>query len=403
MQPESASVTPKYLFVFILFAVVIALAMIATPLTQAQTFHVVHSFTGANGSDPMNGLVIDASGNLYGTASAGGKNANGVVFMVTSKGVETVLHKFIGGVKDGSGPQGLLVRDNLGNLYGTTAAGGTHGAGTVFEVSGLVETILYNFAGQADGAGPQAGLAMDAAGNLYGTTANGGTSGNGTVFKLAPPAVVGGLWKESVLYSFGTGTDGAIPVGGVILDASGNVYGTTSAGGAYALGTIFQLKPGTPWTENILHDFQDANDGAVPYAGLIADKAGNLYGAATEGGANGGGTIFELTPSNDSWNFTPIYSVPGWGISGSFRNLVLDPSSGKLYGTTHCDGEYNSGTVYELTPSGGTWNYDQLYTFTGGKDGLYSFSNLILNQGILYGTTKYGGTGHKGVIFQVTP
>lgn len=403
MQAESVSPTSKYLFAFTLLSAVIALATISIPLVQAQTFHVIHSFSGSNGSDPMNGLVIDAAGNLYGTASAGGKATNGVVFMVTSKGVETVLHKFIGGVKDGSGPQGSLVRDSLGNLYGTTAAGGTHGAGTVFEVSGLVETVLYNFAGQNDGTGPQAGLTMDATGNLYGTTAAGGTSGNGTVFKLAVPSVAGGPWKESVLYSFGTGTDGATPVGGVVLDASGNVYGTTSAGGAYALGTIFQLTPGSPWTETILHDFQDANDGAVPYASLIFDKAGNLYGTATEGGANGGGTIFELTPSNDTWNFTSIYSVPGWGISGSFRSVVLDPSSGKLYGTTHCDGEYNSGTVYELTPSGGSWTYDQLYTFTGGKDGLYSFSNLVLNQGVLYGTTKYGGTSHKGVIFQVTP
>src|SRR5277367_2090457 len=150
MQAESVSPTSKYLFAF-----TIALAMIAAPLTQARTFHVVHNFSGSNGSDPMNGLVIDAAGNLYGTASAGGKATNGVVFMVTSKGVETVLHKFIGGVKDGSDPQGLVVRDNLSNLYGTTAAGGAHGAGTVFEVSGLVETILYNFAGQNDGAGPQ--------------------------------------------------------------------------------------------------------------------------------------------------------------------------------------------------------------------------------------------------------
>jgi len=141
----------------------------------------------------------------------------------------------------------------------------------------------------------------------------------------------------------------------------------------------------------------------VPYAGLIAGQSGSFYGAATEGGNNGGGTIFELTPLNGGWNFSVVYSVPGWGISGSFRNVVLDSSSGNLYGTTHCDGDYNSGTVYELTPSGGTWDYTLLYTFTGGEDGLYSFSNLVLNQGKLYGTTKYGGTKNKGVVFEVTP
>ena len=376
----------------------------ASPRTHAQAFKVVHNFTGgATGADPLNGFVTDAAGNLYGTASAGGIYNNGVVFEINAKGKETVLHKFKGG-SDGSSPQGFLLRDSAGNLYGTTAAGGVFGAGTVFELTpALVETVLYSFTGHPDGASPLAGLTMDGAGNFYGTTATGGTMGNGTVFKLSPPAKQGAKWTEKVLYSFGNGTDGATPVGGVTFDASGNLYGTTSAAGTYGFGTIFQLTPGTSWTETTLHDFQNADDGAVPYAGLIADSSGNLYGAATEGGINGGGTIFELTPSNRSWNFSVIYSILGWGISGSFRNVVLDPSSGTLYGTTHCDGDYNSGTVYSLAPSGGNWNYSLLYTFTGGRDGLYSFSNLVWNQGQLYGTTKYGGIRNSGVIFSVTP
>lgn len=371
---------------------------------RAQTFSVVHDFAaGGGGTDPVNGLIIDAAGNLYGTASSGGGSARGVVFEISAEGNETVLHAFKGS-KDGSTPQGLLIEDAAGNLYGTTSAGGAHSAGTVFKISGgTTETILYNFTGQADGASPLAGLAFDASGNLYGTTFAGGSNGNGTVFELTSPGTVGGNWSESVLYSFGAGSDGSAPVGGVSFDASGNLYGTTSAGGAYGFGRVFQLMPGTPWTENELYDFQNADDGAVPYAGLIADQSGNFYGAATEGGNNGGGTIFELTPSNSGWNFNVLYSVPGWGISGSFRNVVLDPVSGNLYGTTHCDGTYNSGTVYELTPSGGAWNYNLLYTFTGKKDGLYSFSNLVLSQGVLYGTTKYGGTKNKGVIFEVTP
>jgi uncharacterized repeat protein (TIGR03803 family) len=274
--------------------------------------------------------------------------------------------------------------------------------GTVFELSGKNETVLYSFAGGSDGAHPIAGLAEDTAGNLYGTTSQGGTSGNGTVFELAAPKTKGGTWTESVLYSFGTGTDGANPVGGVSLDSAGNLYGTTSAGGEYGYGIVFQLVAANHWAENILHEFQNGNDGSVPYAGFVADKAGNFYGAATQGGVNGGGTVFELTPSQGSWSFNVLYSVPGWGISGTFRNVVLD-TAGNLYATTHCDGAYNGGTVYELTPAGGTWNYNLLYNFTGGSDGQYSVSNLVVNQGKLYGTTLYGGSNGNGVVYEVTP
>jgi uncharacterized repeat protein (TIGR03803 family) len=396
MKCRLLSPTARLLF----FALgIVTVAIMTASRVPAQTFHVVHNFTGGHdGGDPLNGFTADPAGNLYGTASTGGASNNGVVFKINVKGGETVLHGFKGG-KDGSGPQGFLVRDTAGNLYGTTTAGGTYGWGTVFEITGTKETVLYSFGGNGDGASPQAGLTMDTAGNLYGTTSAGGSKGNGTVFTLVPSD---GSWTESVLYSFGTGTDGQVPVGGVSLDAAGNVYGTASAGGSYGYGTVFQLVKAAGWTESILHNFQNANDGAVPYAGLIADQSGNFYGAATEGGANGGGTIYELTPSKGSWKFSVVYSVPGWGISGSFRNVVID-ASGNLYGTTHCDGNNNAGTVYELTPSGGTWTYNLLYTFTGGTDGLYSFSNLVLNQGKLYGTTKYGGSKNNGVIFAVTP
>lgn len=397
MKPASLLAGSKLILVL---ALAVGTASLIAPRAQAQTFSVVHSFTGgSDGSNPLNGFILDASGNLYGTASSGGAYNSGVVFKVTEKGKEIQLYPFTGGV-DGGGPNGSLIRTANGVLYGTTTAGGASGAGTVFKVVGKKETVLYSFTGGADGGDPQAGLTADAAGNLYGTTSSGGATGNGTVFRLSLPK--DGKRTETVLYSFGGGTDGATPVGGVSFDAAGNLYGTTSAGGAYGLGTVFQLEAGENWKENILHSFEDGNDGAVPYAGLIPDKAGNFYGAATEGGSNGGGTVFELTPSNGSWTFNIIYSVPGWGISGSFRDLVLD-GAGNIYATTHCDGEYNSGTVYELTPSGSSWTYTLLYAFTGGSDGLYSFSNLVLNQGKLYGTTKYGGEYSNGVIFEVTP
>ena len=382
-------------------AFVVGLVAVAAPEVQAQTFSVVHNFTGGTGGGiPFNGLT--AYGKiLYGTASVGGTSNYGVVFKLNANGAETVLHTFTGGT-DGATPQGQLVRGKANTFYGTTTAGGAFGAGTVFEFTGKKETVLYSFAGGKDGADPVAGLTLDAAGNLYGTTSQGGANGNGTVFELISPKTKGGQWTESILYSFGTGTDGSVPVGGVSFDTAGNLYGTNSEGGANGYGTVFQLVPGSTWKENILHSFQNGNDGSVPYAGLISDKAGNFYGAATQGGSGGGGTIFELSPSKGNWTFIVLYSVPGWGISGSFRNVVLD-TAGNLYGTTHCDGSYNSGTVYQLTPSGGTWTYNLLYTFTGGSDGQYSVSNLVISQNKLYGTTLYGGANGNGVVYEVAP
>jgi len=388
----------------LVFALATAVGIAATGLSgaEAQTLSVVHNFTGgSDGGNPVNGFLMTSKEALYGTASSGGDSGMGVVFKVNGRGDETVLHSFAGGA-DGATPNGSVVADARNALYGTTTAGGASGMGTVFRVRGTTETVLYSFAGGADGADPQAGLVMDAAGNLYGTTAGGGPAGNGTVFELSPPTERHGQWSETVLYSFGTGSDGATPVAGVTLDASGNLYGTTSAGGDSGYGTVFQLTPGTGWTETILHNFENADDGATPYAGLIADAAGNLYGAATDGGANGGGTVFELTPSGGSWTFSVLAGIPGWGISGTFRNLMFD-ASGNIYGTTHCDGANSAGTIYELTPSNGSWTYNLLYTFTGGSDGLYSISNLVMRRGKLYGTTIQGGANGAGVIYALTP
>jgi len=387
-------------------ALALGLWPLAAPQAKAQSFTVIHNFTdGSDGAYPLAGFTM-YSGNLYGTASSGGSSGAGVVFKLSTTGEETVLHNFTGGT-DGANPQARLVVDKAGNFYGTTYAGGVSNAGTVFQVTRIgKERVLYTFTGGLDGASPVAGLAIDKAGNLYGTTTAGGASGNGTVFKLAVPTVSGGAWTEEVLYSFGTGTDGTIPVAGVTFDASGNLYGTTSAGGTYGYGTVFQLTPSSPsWTENILHDFALGSDGGIPYAGLVLDTKGHIYGAATEGGAggqSGGGSVFELTHGSGGWTFTVLNDLSGWGISGSFRNLLI--RSGKIYATTHCDGTYNAGTVYELTLSGGVWTFNQLYVFTGGTDGLFSFSNLVADSaGNLYGTTNGGGTNGYGVAFKVTP
>jgi uncharacterized repeat protein (TIGR03803 family) len=380
---------------------VLASTLVLVQSTRAQSFNVIHNFTGGtDGANPLNGLMMGASGNMYGTTSAGGAYNNGTVFRIAPPGLIQTLNAFKGGA-DGSSPESFLIEDAQGLLYGTTSAGGVYGGGTVFRIAANnTKTILHNFGSGKDGSAPLGGLVFDRAGNLYGTTSAGGANGNGAVFMLSPKGII---WGETVLYSFGTGTDGAIPYAGVTLDSAGDVLGTTSAGGSSGYGTVFELSKQNSWAETIVYNFQNQDDGAVPYAGLIADGLGNFYGAATEGGSQGGGSIFELTPAGSGWNFAAIQSLPGSGISGTFRNLMLS-SSGTLYATTHCDGQNSAGTVYQLVPgAGGTWTYTLLYTFTGGTDGLYSFSNLVTYANRLYGTTNQGGTYGKGVVFAVFP
>jgi len=379
---------------------VLAISLVLVQSAQAQSFSVIHNFTGgADGANPLNGLMMGAAGYMYGTTSAGGAHNNGTVFRIAPTGILQTIYAFEGGA-DGSAPQSFLIEDSQGRLYGTTSAGGAYGGGTVFRITNNTKTILHSFGSGTDGSTPLGGLVFDGAGNLYGTTSAGGANGNGAVFMLSPSGII---LRETVLYSFGTGTDGAVPYAGVTLDSAGDVLGTTSAGGTGGYGTIFELNKQLSWAETIVYNFQNQDDGGVPYAGLIADGHGNFYGAATEGGSQGGGSIFELTPAGSGWNFTAIDSLAGWGISGTFRNLLLS-SSGTLYATTHCDGEYDAGTVYELTPAvGGTWTYTQLYTFTGGTDGLYSYSNLVTFANRFYGTTNQGGAYGYGDVFAVFP
>ena len=378
---------------------VLASSLVLVQSTRAQSFHVIHNFTGGtDGANPLNGLTIGAAGYMYGTTSAGGAYNNGTVFRIGPTGVFSTLYAFRGGA-DGSSPQSFLIQDSTGLLYGTTSGGGAYGEGTVFRIASTTKTTLHSFGSGSDGAAPLGGLAFDSAGNLYGTTSAGGAHGNGAVFMLSKRGI---LWSESVLYSFGTGTDGTTPYAGVTLDSAGNVLGTTSAGGTYGYGTVFELNKAHSWAESIVYNFQNQDDGSVPYAGLIADGLGNFYGAATQGGSQGGGSIFELTPAGSGWNFNAFESLEGTGISGAFRNLMLS-SSGTLYGTTHCDGQDSAGTVYELVPGGGTWTYNQLYSFTGGTDGLYSYSNLVTFANRLYGTTNQGGAYGYGDVFAVLP
>jgi|SRR5215831_825365 len=302
---------------------------------------VLYSFynTVADGKDPLEGVVLDAAGNLYGSTSSGGTGPGlGTVFKLDPAGTETVLHNF-GSTPDGTIPEGKLVRDAQGNLYGVTVGGGAYRGGTVFSVDPAGnETVLYSFRGGADGDGPYGGLVMDAHGSLYGTTSSGGTLGAGTVFKLDLTG------SKTVLYNFG-GPDGQYPRGSLIRDGAGNLYGITFFGGAYDKGTVFKLD--SAGTETVLHSFSGGADGGLPTAGVIGDAAGNLYGTTSDGGVHFYGTIFALDPIG---NLTVLYSFRDGPDGGRPFAGLLRTAGGALYGVTAIGGPYEYGTVFRVTP-----------------------------------------------------
>jgi uncharacterized repeat protein (TIGR03803 family) len=335
---------------------------------------------GKGGFSPYAGLVLDSDGNLYGTTVAGGDLTTcnglgcGTVFELTpnegGSWTETVLHKFHG--TDGWYPDASMIFDAAGNLYGTTGGGGIHDSGTVFELmpksgGGWTEKVLHSFDGK-DGGDPN-GLIFDSSGNLYGTCGEGGHGmyPGGTIFELTP--TTDGDWKENLLYSFRM-RDGYPynPIGGVILDASGNLYGTTSEGGALHIGagTVFELIPPTGGgVLQVLHDFGvQSNDGVEPVAGLIPDSAGNLYGTTRGGGESNSGTAFGLAPTTGGgWTEKVLHSFNG-SDGGTIQAGLIFDADGNLYGTTAEGGAHSGGTVFELTPKAAwPWTIKVLYSF----------------------------------------
>jgi uncharacterized repeat protein (TIGR03803 family) len=267
---------------------------------------ILYNFRGGNdGFGPGGAVVFDQAGNLFGTTPDGGRHSAGTIYemspMKNGQWKEKVIHAFTGG-KDGStGSLGQLLFDAVGNLYGVTEQGGALGAGTVFELvpSGKrwTFTTLYTFKGMPDAASPYGGLIADGSGSLFGTTYFGGQDGMGAVFQLSKDQ--NGAWQENVLHSFKGGRDGSFPTTTLVFDAAGSLYGTTSAGGRPSCdcGTVFKLTPpGGKWAESVIHRFGRRPDGIGPIYGLTLDPAGNLYGTAPFGGAQGQGVVFELTP-----------------------------------------------------------------------------------------------------------
>jgi uncharacterized repeat protein (TIGR03803 family) len=344
---------------------------------------------------------------------------------------ESVIWTFAGQYTDGASPSGGLISDAEGNLYGTTAFGGANGYGSVFELSPGTggkwkEKLLWSFNNNGtDGFEPVAGLVFDTNGNLYGTTETGGNgeyTAGGTVFELSPGA--GGVWKEKILYNFGSNsTDGFSPEAALIIDDKGNLYGTTSEGGAGTgvyPGTVFELSPGTAgkWTRKTLWNFNGgAKDGRGPQGSLIFDAKGNLYGTAAYGMVSastttdtGPGMVFELSPGTGTLWTEKILRTFGQTLTDSANpasNLIFD-SNGNLYGTTLLGGGIDqSGSVFELSPgTGGEWTEKLLYGFSGEpSDGASPGGGLIFdNQGNLYGTTSAGGVNsNNGTVFELSP
>ena len=312
-------------------------------LNKRGTETVLYNFTGgADGAHPFAPLIMDAVGNLYGTTSGGGASGSGTVFKLNKYGKETVLHSFTG-TPDGGVPGAGLLMDASGNLYGTTYAGGTFNLGTIFKVNKHArETVLHNFSGRADGGNPVAGLIMDKVGNLYGATYRGGASDAGIVFKFS------NFRHVTPLYTFTGGVDGGNPYHGKLVrdPKKGYLYGTTSAGGTSNLGTIFKVN--LHGQETVLHSFIGGADGQYPYAGVVADAAGSLYGSTSQGGTSNHGTVFKL---NKFGKETVLFNFTGGADGGSPYSALIMDARGNLYGTSSAGGASSLGTVFKVIPN----------------------------------------------------
>jgi len=384
--------------------------MLTTAAWAAGRERVLHTF-GNYAKNPGTTPILDPAGNLFGTTQYGGVSNSGTVWQISPApaGTFSVLYAFKGDV-DGFTPSSLVL-DDAGNLYGTTAGGGKFGDGTAFELSPMngawLKSTLYTFGGYVgDGNGPEAGLAVDSAGNLYGTTASGGQFGFGTVFELMPTS--GGGWTESVIYSFfGNGVDGKEPLAPVTLDEGGNLFGTTYDGGESGYGIVFELSPAAGiWQESVVYTFQGGADGSFPQARVTFDSSGNLFGTTELGGSSDSGTVFKLTPSGGTWTESVIhYFQPSAGDgSNPFAGVVFD-AAGNLYGTTaYGGGSYGGGTVFRMSiGSSGNWMETGQHSFTGSGDGSTPRAGVILNGSAeIYGTTYGGGSAGNGLVFEVT-
>jgi uncharacterized repeat protein (TIGR03803 family) len=411
-----------------LFRVLMGAAALTLILTAAASAgakeNTLVRFNGADGSQPAAGLISDGKGNFFGAAQYGGQasctpNGCGVVFELspTASGgwKKTIIYAFKGGASDASGPTTNLSFDAKGNLFGGTATNLQY-FGAIFELTPSTggawsEKVIHRFAAPYDDPGQQ--LVFDGQGNLYGSVLAPVGLGGG-VFKLSPQP--DGTWKETMLHTFsGQHGEGTTPLGGVLLDGNGNIFGTTERGGnKFNDGTVYELSPQASgaYKETILYTFTGKTDGGNPYSQLTIDAKGNLYGTTHAGGPVNGpsGVVFELIPSGGTWTEKVLYSF-GVIPDGYYPSNVVFDAKGNLYGTTTNGGsECNKpgcGIVFRLTPqSDGSWKETILHNFEGANEGSESAAGVVIDNatGYIYGTTQYGGSrlGY-GSVFQLQP
>jgi len=379
----------------------------AIPSAEAGKAKTFYSFKndGIDGINPEGALVPGTNGFFLGTTAFGGSDGFGTVFKVNAKGVETVLHSFAGtgGGGDGYSPRSGLRPMGSGIFYGTTPGGGQFGYGTVYSINQAgAYSVIYSFTGDNDGSNPYGGLIKDGAGNVYGITEYGGASGSqsagfGTIYKIA----AGG--GQSVLYSFTGGDDGGHPTDVLVRDKAGNLYGVASDYGQFHSGVVFELSHAGVFS--VLHPFTGGADGSDPIGGLAIDSAGStLYGTTNRGGGAEIGTVFKIalgaTPV-----FTTLHSFGGGGDANLPTTELVFDKAGDLYGTTGLGGEFDGGTIYKIASDG---TESVVYSFSpvnGLQDGPAA---AVLIKGslaspVLYGTTDSGGANNKGSVFRLRP
>lgn len=376
------------------------LVVLAPAIARAAPDTIIYSFAGGNdGASPRSTLIQDSAGNFYGTTNKGGPSNAGTVFKVTPGGVESVLYAFTGGSDGGNPSGGPLVMDSLGNLYGTAAVGGARTVGVVFKVPpGGGESVVYTFTYGADGGYPAGGLIADTQGNLYGVCFDAGNAGGwGTVFKVTTGGTL------TTLHSFaGYPNDGARPESTLAIDATGAVYGITYQGGPMNGGTVFKIPSGG--VLSTLYSFTNGNDGSAPQGGVVLDASGNIYGTAG-GGANSFGTFWEIS---NTGTFGVLYSFAGLHKGqATLSNLILDPA-GDFFGTTYSVGTFSDGSVFEMLPPAGahrtTWRLKSLHGFKNTPDGENAVGSPLMDaSGNLYGVTQYGGASGNGALYKIVP
>jgi len=347
-------------------------------------------------------------------AGGGGPYNYGTAFKLALKGPGWTLTPILQfGGSSGINPLAGVVFGPDHGLYGTTWNGDNGGSVFRLTPSPTAcksalclwsQTVLHFFQEQGgDGRGPAYGnVIFDQAGNVYGTTESGGAYGYGTVYELTPS---NGGWTETILYNFTGGSDGGVPYSGVIFDSAGNLYGTTFYGGTHDGGVVYQLAPSAyGWAQSVLYTFDGYSNNNAPAGGLIFDQAGNLYGTTTNSkGASGAGTVFMLSPADGQWTLSVMYSFPGYPGNGPYASLLMD-AAGNLYGTTTMAGAYGKGSVFKLTPGSGYWTYTALHDFNAFSDGFDVYGGVTRDQnGNLFGTAAYGGTYGYGIVWEITP